>query len=106
MRCGLNPRTDDLFLRAAFRWFQAGAGGQQGSISDETLAIGRDTHVMNHKAFKVISVQYLKDIRRDSNIGQELTLPVRSWRHVSGRARDPFSRTHSPFSQFEYLPQT
>ena len=92
MRCGSNPRTNDLFLRAAFRWFQAGAGGQQSSISDDTLTIGCDTYVMNHKAFKVISVQYLKDIRRDSNIGQELTLPVRSWRHMSERVSDPFSR--------------
>jgi hypothetical protein len=79
--CGAepDPRTDDLFLRAAFRWFQAGARGQQSSISDETLAIGCDTHVMNHKAFKVISIQNLKNIRRDSNFGQGLTLPVRSW---------------------------
>ena len=60
MRCEPNPRTDDLFLRAAFRWPQAGAGGQKSSKSDETLAIGCDTHVMDHKAFKVMSFQYLE----------------------------------------------
>jgi len=51
---------DDLFLRTAFGWPQAGAGGKECSKSEKTLTIGRDTHVMNCKASKIIRFQYLK----------------------------------------------
>ena len=53
-------RTKKLFFRTAFTWFQAGTRGNENSKSDETLAIGRDTHIVNCKAIEMISVQYLK----------------------------------------------
>ena len=55
-----NTRTNDLFLGTTFIWFQASARGHESTKSEQTLAVGGDTHAMDFKTLKMIGVQYLK----------------------------------------------
>ncbi len=102
-------RTNYLFLCAALTRLQACTRGQESPKSEEALAIGGDTHIVDRKTIEMIGIQHLNDLESSlvvTETGEAHSASQILRVYVRMADNELFCRDRSLISQSEYLPRT